>query len=98
VFGPGRYLSIYLLIALVGWSLQRPRLALPRAGIALVVDGVRLCARLEVHVEVGSDLKAWLHLDVDELIHWLLHWLPRLSPQPRGRLVEVVRSLRPRPW
>jgi hypothetical protein len=98
VFGPGRYLSIYLLIVRVGWSLQRPRLAFPRAGIALVVDGVRLCARLEVHVGVDSDLKAWLHLDVDELIHWLLHWLPRLSPQPRGRLVEVVRSLHPRPW
>ncbi len=98
MFGPGRYLLIYLLIALVGWSLQRPRLALPRAGFALEVDGGRLCARLEVHVGGDSDLKVWLRLDDDELIHQLLHWLQRLSPQPRGQVVGAVRSLRLRPW
>lgn len=69
LFGPGRYLLVYLLISLVGLFLRRPRLALPRVGTAPVIDEVRLCARPEVHDGGGSDLIVWLRLDVDDLIH-----------------------------
>jgi hypothetical protein len=95
VFGPGRYLLVYLLIPPVGLFLRRPRLALSRVETAPVIGEVLLCARPEVHDGDGSDLIIWLRPDVGDLIHWL--HLRCLLPQPQRQVAEVIRFLHPHP-